>query len=262
MRLMLISLSLLLLACHTVQARTITIASGITAPYTSPKLPEQGYVNHVVREAFASQGYTVSFVYLPWARAYEEALSGRFDATSYWYNSQWREKDFHYSQPVISERLVFFRRQSDGPQLWQNLDDFKDLRIGLTRGYTYTKELWALAERSPERFSVVNTDRQNLTMLALGRIDLFPVDEITGWHLAESYLAPEQARRLETLPRPLNVVEGHVLFPKAKAVSRSLLNSFNKGLNELIENGRMSELEEQLVTGFYSQPIEAGRQTQ
>lgn len=262
MRFILLGVSLLLFTWHGVQARTLNIATGITAPYSSPHLAKQGYVNHIVTEAFASQGYSVNFVYLPWARAYEEALSGQFDATSYWYTSQWREKDFHYSKPVVSERLVFFRRQSEAPQRWQDLSDFKELRIGLTRGYTYTDELWSLAESAPERVSVVNTDRQNLKMLALGRIDLFPVDEITGWYLAQSYLAPEQARRLETLPRPLTVVKGHVLFLKGTPDSLSLLNAFNQGLAELSASGRLEQLEENLVTGVYSQPISPHNQTQ
>ena len=50
------------------------------APYTSQQATHGGFVNRVIRAAFAKQKMEVEFVYFPGKRALEEAAMGNFQA--------------------------------------------------------------------------------------------------------------------------------------------------------------------------------------
>jgi polar amino acid transport system substrate-binding protein len=244
---------LVLLCTVTAEAgESLVIATGEWPPYTSADLPYGGYVNHVIDSAYSEMGVQVEFVYLPWARVYDSTKKGDFAATSYWYQDPKHQPHFLLSAPLTKEKVVFFRRKSHQPRRWQSLQDFNDLKLGLSRSYTYTEALWQYAQANPERVSVVNTDTQNIKMLLLGRIDLFPVQELVGWNLVHNLLAPEQANLLETLQPPLSVKTGHVLFPKANSDSEKWRDLFNQGLQKLKHKGLLEHYREDLILGRYS----------
>jgi len=69
------------------RADVLRIATGEFAPYCSSFSRHEGFANHLVKEAFARQGYPVSYSYFPWKRAYEMTRSGEFDASSWWAKS-------------------------------------------------------------------------------------------------------------------------------------------------------------------------------
>ena len=77
-------------------------------PWTGKNLKFNGFVNHVITEAFQRQGYSVKFTYLPWKRAVIEAKNGEYSALSYVYFSVDREQEFYLSDPISEEKIVFF----------------------------------------------------------------------------------------------------------------------------------------------------------
>lgn len=245
-------LVMLLFSVASESGQPLEIATGEWPPYTSANLPYEGFVNHVIRSAFAQMNVSVEFVYLPWARVYESTKKGDYAATSYWYRDPKHQPHFLLSEALTKEKVVFFRRKSQRPQHWQDLQDFNDLKIGLSRSYTYTETLWAYAEANPGRISIVNTDTQNIKMLLLGRIDLFPVQELVGWNLVHNLFAPEQANLIETLHPPLSVKTGHLLFPKVNPDSHKWRDLFNQGVEKLKAQGLLEQYREDLILGLYS----------
>lgn len=231
---------------------TIIISTSDWPPFISKNAPQQGYISQVITEAFAKSDIKVKFVYVPWARAYEKAKVGDFDATSYWYDDPKHKEHFYLSEPLTSEKTMFFRLKSDSPTTWQSLEEFKSVSMSITRGYTYTDSLWQYARANKNSVSIVGSDVQNFKMLLLGRIDVTPVQEIVGWHLLHTLFAQEQVDRIEVMQPPLLVTTGHLFFPKAKPNSVELREKFDKGLSILEANGRLYELKEKLVEGYYS----------
>jgi polar amino acid transport system substrate-binding protein len=63
----------------------ITIATLEYSPWTGKNLKSNGFVNHVITEAFQRGGYTVKFTYLPWKRGLTETENGKYAALSYVY---------------------------------------------------------------------------------------------------------------------------------------------------------------------------------
>ncbi|BDX07007.1 substrate-binding periplasmic protein [Planctobacterium marinum] len=230
----------------------ITIASGEQPPHTSKFAPHFGYLNHVIKVAFAQQGKQVNFVFFPWSRAYKNTVEGEYVASSYWYNDPRHLEFFLASEPLRGERVVFFRKKSS-----LDINSFNDvkrlrLRVGLTRGYTYMEDLWRYARENAGLVSVVNTELQNFKMLLLGRIDVFPAEEISGWYTLNKHFGAEQVRTLETLDNELFSRNAHLMFSKAHPDAERLLAVFNQGMASAKDAGLLEQLEEDFITGKYT----------
>ena len=58
----------------------ITIATLEYHPWTGKNLKFNGFVNHVITEAFQRGGYTVKYTYLPWKRGLIVTKNGKLEA--------------------------------------------------------------------------------------------------------------------------------------------------------------------------------------
>lgn len=232
---------------------TISISTGEYSPWAGEKLKHSGFVNHVITEAFKQEGYIAKYKYYPWKRNYEEAKKGNFHATSYWYKSKDREKDFYYSDSITTEKLVFFHLKSNPMKDWSTLEDLKSYKIGATGGYTYTKEFWDAAKSKKLRIQVTNTDKQNLAKLLEGRIDIFPATLITGYSILQKEFDSGISDLITFNPKPLSETTGHLLFPKSRKNSEKLLRIFNQGLDKLKKGGLFDKFMDDLLAGKYSQ---------
>jgi polar amino acid transport system substrate-binding protein len=243
------------LVANAANKQVLKISSSESPPYMSDFVTDKGYANHVIQCAFSQQQLKIKFVFMPTARAYKEAMEGKFAASSYWYLDAKHEESFLISEPITREKIVFFRRKSPVKSQWTDLSDFARLRIGMTRGYTYTKALRDYAQTHESAVSFVTTDQQNMKMLLLERIDIFPIDEASGWYLLNQFFATEQIHLIETIQPPLMNTTGHLLFPKVFPNAANLLQTFNKGLAQCAEQGKLQQYKDNLVTGHYRQII-------
>lgn len=234
---------------------SIEIATGEQPPHTSSGSPHYGYLNHIVTLAFEQVGIKAEYVFMPWPRAYKETEEGRFLASSYWYRDPRHESSFYISEALVQERVVFFRKKSS--LTVNNFNDVKRLRlrVGLTRGYTYMEDLWRYARENASLVSVVNTELQNFRMLLLGRIDVFPAEEISGWYALNQNFSAEQVRTIETLNNELFSREATVLFSKANPEGRKMQQAFNKGLQIARDKGLLEALENDFITGKYTSAL-------
>lgn len=249
-------ISLMLFLLNTAQATAvelITIATGEQPPHSSRHSSSNGFINHIVQAAFNTQDIEVKFVFMPWPRTYKETAEGDFVATSFWYRDAKHQDKFYGSVTILHDRVVFFRKKSALPFI--GLDDAKrhKLRLGLTRGYTYNQEIWAWQRQFPSLVSVVNSDLQNFKMLFLGRIDIFPSDEISGWYTLNKHFGSEQVQTIETVGQDLLEQQATILFSKAHPDAQRLLQVFNEGIQQLKQNGTFEQLQLDFITGKYAE---------
>lgn len=229
----------------------ISISTAEYSPWTGKTLKHGGFVNHVITEAFKREGYIVKYKYYPWKRTYEQAKKGRFHATSYWYKSKEREKDFYYSDPITIEKLVFFYLKSNPMKDWNTLNDLKGYRIGATREYTYTKEFWDAAKSKRLRVDVANTDKQNFNKMLKGRIDIFPSGLVSGYSILQKDFDASISHLISFHSKPLSETTGHLLFPRSRKNSEKLLRIFNQGLAKLKKEGLYDKFMDDLLAGKY-----------
>lgn len=228
----------------------VKISTGEYAPYTSQQATHGGFVNRVIRAAFAKQKMEVEFVYFPWKRALEEAAMGNFQASSFWFFDKERAVDFYYSDIISQHRELLFHLKSKSIPDWQSLEDLKAFTFGATLGYTYTKPFWDAAKEGKIQVQETRSDDINFKKLLAGRIDLFPMEEITGWQLVKKKY-PVGADVLTTHPKPLSSSTGHLVFSKAIPGNEALLTQFNEGLKALKDSGEYDRFMSEFFEGIY-----------
>lgn len=235
-------------------AETIEITTGEYAPWTSESLKHGGFSTHVITEAFKLEGYEVNFTFYPWKRVYEAAKDGkRFHASSWWYTSEERALDFHYSAPLLVDSTVFFYMKDNPIPDWETLDDFKGRRIGATAGYTYTPEFWEAAKSKRLNIQEASSDELNFKKLLKGRIDMFPTSDLVGQKLLKEKFGPEEAAKVAFHPQSLFAAPGHLLFSRQLENGEELVAIFNRGLEKLRDSGQYDQLWADLIAGDYDQ---------
>ena len=232
----------------------IRITTGEFSPWTSAELNHNGFTSHIISEAFKLEGYEVEFTFYPWKRAFESAKSGeKFQATSYWYPSDERAKDFIYSDPIQSDATVFFHLKSNPPPEWETLDDLKGIRIGATAGFTYTTEFWDAAKSKRLEIEEAASEELNFKKLLKGRIDLFPSDPLVGQKVLQENFGSKEIATVTYDDKPMVAPTGHLLFSRKLANGEALVAAFNRGLAKLRDSGRYTLFQTDLIAGKYEQ---------
>ncbi len=247
------ALALIAMACALggrASAQEIVIATGEYPPYTEETARGSGVVNTIVTEAFKRQGVTVKYSFMPWKRALEATRAGTFAASSFWFKNEEREKEFVFSKSFISAREVFFYKKSAPVAGWDKLGDLGGKRIAVTRGYTYTTELWNLVNSKKLLGDEAASDEQGLHKLLAGRVDLMIVDELVGWNLLSNpgLFTRGAPNMLAVLPKPFSETKGFLIFPKDGKQTAELLQKFNAGLAEMEKDGTLTRMQESLFS--------------
>ena len=228
---------------------TIRLTTGEWAPYISEKLEHFGLVSRIVTEAFAQEGVKVEYIFLPWKRAYQEALIGKYDGSAVWTRNSEREKGFYYSDVVVEGHSVFFH-MINYPFDWKSSEDLVGVKVGGTLGYKYAL-LEELEKEGKIKINRVATDDQNFRMLLLKRIHIFQQDREAGYDWLQEHFKPEEIQRITHHPKPVVNDAYHLIMPKDDKNNAHILYLFNKGLKRLKENGKYNEYISESRRGKY-----------
>ena len=233
----------------------LNIATTEYAPYTSTDMEHNGYINHIISRAFLETGVIVEFTSMSWEDALKAAKSGEYDAVSYGNFVRSREDDFWHSDPITAENLVFYVNNDSGPKQWSSLEDLTDYKMGMTQEYLYSDELASYIKEN-DNVKTYKTDKDSLQALIDGDIDIFPIDELTGWYLLQQEFSSGERAEVSLLEPRISTVTTHLLVPKGKGDDRLVLALFNKGLEQLALQGEMKRFKQLLREGFYQHPGE------
>ncbi len=217
--------------------RRVLLAATEYPPYYGAKLPNQGVITEIIREAFKQSGYAVVIRFLPWKRALEATRRGEFDALySAWYRED-RTRWFAFSEPLpIANQIGFFKRV-DRRIAYRSIADLKPYKIGIVRGYSNPVEF----DRAGLDTEAVTDDRLNMKKLAIGRLDLVLIDRVIGQHIIDTEL-PESAGLLEWINPPLKTDEQYLIFSKKAAEFSAKRKAFNQGLRHIVGTGKAARI--------------------
>ncbi|WP_108650346.1 substrate-binding periplasmic protein [Dongshaea marina] len=233
----------LLLACfcQSVVSQTVTLSTGEWSPYNSEKLKYGGISNGLVEEAFAQEGIKVDYIYTSWPRAYRISEAGEVAGTCCWYESDKRRKTHFYSDPIVSDSVVWFHLKGR-PIKWQSMKDLKGKRIVAIRGFTYNEAFYKAIEQGVIDVTFVNRLQQCFDMILAGRMDLTLEGVDRGYYvLRKNY--PESENLFTNNPEPVVVTPIHFLISKKHPNAKKLMEVFNRGLSKLKAQGRVEEIQ-------------------
>ena len=229
-------LSLSLRAGAACAGETLTLAASEYPPYMSSQMADGGVAVAIVREALRRAGYSAKTVYMPWARAVNEARDGHLDGIVGLWTTPERLQSFLFSQAFLDNHIGFFKR-SDDPIRYRALAELKPYTIGIVRGYANSEAFDAAHLKTDETLS----DASNLSKLAAHHIDLALIDRGVANYLLGGSLAA-LAPKLEWLPPPVVVYPMHLGISKRQPQAEKRIQDFNRSLETMRQDGTLDKM--------------------
>jgi len=86
-----------------------------------------------------------------------------------------------------------------------------------------------------------------------GRIDILPINVVTGLELLRTKFAPDIIHQVAFHPKPVSSRPGFLIFPKKIKRSEEIMRIFNAGLRSLRKDKSYDKMFDDLLSGYYSQ---------
>ncbi|MEQ1529858.1 MAG: transporter substrate-binding domain-containing protein [Methylococcales bacterium] len=228
-------------ASATTFAETVKIAAEDDwAPYSSIKADKsgpEGFAVDIIDAAFKTQGIDVEYVVVPFTRCLHYAKTGItvgcFDATVIESN----KNDYYWHPtPLFYEELaIFTHTSSTAANLTQK--DLEGKTLGYTIGYTYPTEL--MENPNITKFGA-KSDNLLIQMAAAQRIDYILLNGMAGIYKINQI--PEAKGKIKKVG--IISIDGFWLaFSKIHPDGKRLVETFEKGLQELKHNGSYAAME-------------------
>ena len=221
------------------RAETITIGAEDDWPPFSYRVPgqvePQGLTPRLVRLAFASQGVSVRFRMLPFARCMLEAQRGTVIACFNATRTAANQALYHWHPtPMFEEELAIFARRSPDaspPMRQLGQDDLRGSSVGITVGYTYPTSFMTDPRIHRKQ---ATSDGNLLHMLAAGRVDYILVNTLPAWYRLQ--VDPGLQGRVQRVGRVRT--DGFWLsFTRARPEGERLAQAFEQGLQAMRRSG-------------------------
>ncbi|MEH6348063.1 MAG: transporter substrate-binding domain-containing protein [Bermanella sp.] len=233
-------------------AQPVTIAVGDWPPYISQEHKHDGVISHIITDIFTDMGMTPSISFMPWARAYKDTAIGTFTATGVWMHQTDREKDFIYSEPILTEQFVFFHKKSY-PFNWDTVADLTGIKMGGSLVSSYGPDLDLALKQGLVKMERITYPRQNFKKLLIDRIQLHPLEINVGYSSLKKHFTLSEQKQITHHPKPLLNNLSYVLFPKHLKESKNLVKRFNQLLAKYKSNGQYKTYFNNFKLGHYNQ---------
>jgi len=157
-----------------------------------------------------------------WTEAVESVRDGKADFLGLIRLTPEREQFLLFSRPYLDVQNVLFVSRST-PDL-ARIGDLAGKRVGAVRGYA--ESAWLTSHHPEVAIVPVNTTREGLLMLALGRLEaMFDTLQVGQYLIEENSLS-----QLHALPEVLYTIPNHMAVAKHNQILRTILQ---KGLDSI-----------------------------
>lgn len=231
------ALALLLAAPALTQEKTLLAAADPWPPFLDPGHAQEGLTVELVRSAYATQGYTVKVILVPWARAENGVRDGHYDLLLNVWMTETRKTYLVFTQPFAMNEIKFIKRKGD-PFEFESLDSLRGKRIGVVRGYGYGE---AFLQSGLFQRDEATGLMDNVRKLLAKRVDLTLEDAI----VAQSVIAASDASlldRVQFVEKSLSVNPLHLASGRANPRARELVEAFNRGLARIKADGTYQKI--------------------
>jgi polar amino acid transport system substrate-binding protein len=221
----------------------VSITVGEWPPYVSADLKDYGIAPRIVTAAFDIYKIKVEYEFFPWMRAFTSAKKGEYDATLLYVRTSEREKDFIFSDVVITGKAVFFHLKAK-PFSWKTTDDLIGLKIGgLTSGsYPWFENAHKAGKNL--KMDTVGDEVTNFKKLLAGRVDIISIDQLTGNTILKKNFTSTEINRVTFNPKIIESWVYCLMFSKKSDKAIQMVKLFNRGLQELKQSGKYRQLME------------------
>ncbi len=236
---------------HSVYAqKTIRLTNGEWPPWLSEDLKHYGAASRIVTEAFSSEGVEVQYGFFPWKRAFTLGEKGEWDGSVIWIRTPEREETYHFCDPVLVQRRVFYHLK-DYPFDWNSIDDLRGVVIGGTLKYTYGEAFDNAEKEGKITVQRVPKDEINFRKLLRGKIQIFPMEPEVATELLQKQFKPEDIQKLTYHSKPLSQQAYHLILSKKYKDGAKMCSLFNQGLQRLKDSKKYDQYIAEALRGEY-----------
>lgn len=233
--LIIFSLSMFSTTSH---SATYTVAAYPWEPFIDPSRSDGGISIKILQEVMLSQGHEIDVQPMPWGKALAVTEKGDVDILPGIWFSEERDKIMHYSEPYTYNRIVFVKHKSDSYE-YKGIDSLNGKKVGIIKNYAYNEELLA---NGAIQFSKSSSLVRNMENVASQRIDLTLDDEI----VIKATTSADVLANVAFTKDAFSEKGLSITCYKSNRNCESIISSFNKGLKEMQENGKLKTLLDQL----------------
>jgi polar amino acid transport system substrate-binding protein len=227
--------------------KVLVAAADPWPPFADENSPTDGVALEIVRAAFETQGYEVTMLFVPWARAVNGVKVGDYDLVPTIWKNEERMEYMHYSDPFLQNSLKFIKRTED-PFEYEGFSSLDGKTVGIIRGYSYGQEFSSATSFKKDE---ANDFFTNVQKLLRDRIDLTVEDEIVAYSIIKDE-NPDFLSEITFLNPPLTVENLYITVGLAHPRHEEIINAFNKGLKIIKENGVYAEI----LSQYGIEPVE------
>ncbi len=221
------------------EEKRITIANLAWLPYSGQFLPKYGIAPEIITEAFSRVGYKVEYNFMAWTLALDEVKKGSFDAIGTAYFTKEREKIYQFSDPYMDSPIVFFKRKDSRVGWNGNIEDLKDYKIGVIKGYANSPEF---DKADFLRKAVSRTEVLLLKKLLYKQADMIAMDQFVGIYNINEKLVGYDKYKLEPIQPPLIVNKLYLMFSRKVPGFMQKSMDFNTGLSKIRKDGTLNSI--------------------
>jgi polar amino acid transport system substrate-binding protein len=227
----------LLVICISAQApaqsaKTVTLTASTSPPYADRQLPEQGLAMEVVSHVFERAGYTPKITFEIWPRAMEGVSAGLFDALAAAWYSESRAREYLFSDPYLTTKLILLKLRSD-PTNFSDISQLAGKRLGTQVDFAYGVDFDKIAglKLVPENHAI-----QNLLGLLNGSVDAVIGDQRTLAMQIHEYLSGD-IQKFQVVDAQLPSRARHVAASRAIEGEDKMVADFNRALAAARKDG-------------------------
>jgi len=195
-----------------------------------------GLSTEVVETVLARTGHNPDIQFLPWARAYQIALTQPNTLIYSIARTGDREELFAWVGTIAPFGASLYQRAKAPRLKLQSLSDARVYQVGVYRGDV--KESF-LRANGFVNLQTTEDDRLNLRKLMLGRIDLIAIDDsVLISLLKKEGIDPMDIRRV----MPIDDLSGNLYMAFNKDTPKDLVDTFRKGLEDIKADGTFEQI--------------------
>lgn len=160
----------------------------------------------------------------------------------HWGHKPEHDASFILSDNVLTEQWVFVYRNAIDFK-WKQLSDLRAYRLAMIPDYTYTPEIWEMANRGELKIDKLSSDLAALRMLLMKRVDVSPMERNVACDILSRNFSPAEAAQLSAHPKLMTEsFTTHLMMSRVLPESATRINSFNAGLKKLRASGEYEHL--------------------
>lgn len=237
---------LLLFSNHANAFEKIILSAPEREPYIAENLEQNGYVSEVMKAAFENSGYDVAIEFYPLIRGKSKAQQGKVNGFTPAYIDR-TDVNFVYSESFPGDQIGLLKRSdldvsyADNPvdNFLTAMEPLKKYNYGLINGYSFHPDFDQSDEFEKE---FVSDQLINIDKLAKKRIDFVVIDKYTAADLITRH-RPHLIGQFEFMSPVVSEKPFHVAFSKQSPTYERDLMAFNKGLQQIKNDGELVEIQ-------------------